>query len=368
VRLALAAVLVVLAAGCGGGGSNEQPLGGGAVFLPAGIVSFLAARTDADWRPLVRTVLHRDPPRIPKDTVEVDIAVLQGGTTVVLTKPKHGDWRGAAASPPTPSLADNANYLAATRAAPPDATARAYVRGDVAGERFAAIPGQIAVVNDLFRTRVRVREHLRTANLDLAELRWRWLSAWATKEGYGARLHSSGRPVGPARVVRFVQRLVPAYPPAVFDEIPADAQYVVDATLAPGTFSYLDSVPRRLRTLFPGVDGAGLDLILGGETVLYTRPGGETTVVSSPADVQAALDRLKSLPALHTATLGGQLVLSTTQQGIAAFRADGPKLAAKLDIPARVAGVAYERGKTVGWASRDGDDPTFTVRFVGTGS
>jgi hypothetical protein len=358
---------VAAAAGCGGG-STRQPLGGAAVFVPAGAVAFLAARTDSDWQPLLRSVLHRRPPDLPEDTVEVDVAVLQGGATVVLTKPKHGDWRGVTANPPTPSLADSANYLAATRAAPPGATARAYVRGDVAGERFAAIPGQIVVVNDLFRTRVRVRPRLLTRNLDLAQLRWRWLSAWGTEEGYGARLHSSGRPVGPARVVRFVQRLAPAYPPALFDEIPADARHVVDATVTPGTFSFLRTVPRRLRALFPGVDAAGLDRILGGETVLYTRPGGETTVVSSPADVAAALDQVQAVPGLHTATLGGQLVLSTTAAGIAAFRADGTKLAAKLDIPARVAGVAYDRGKTVGWAGRDGEDATFTVRFVGAGS
>lgn len=363
-RVALAALLVAVAAGCGGGGTAREPLGGGAVFVPAGVVAFFAARADSDWQPLLRAVLRRDPPHLGKDVVEVDVAVLQGGTTVVMTKPKHGDWRGVAATPQQPSLADNANYLAATRAAPPGATALAYVRGDVAAERFAAIPGQIATVSGVFRNTIRVKPHLRTQAKSVAQLRWRWLSAWGTKDGYGARLRSSGPPAAPQPVVRQLQRLQPAYPPALLDEIPADAQRLVDVTLPPGTFSYLGSAPAALRALFPGVDVAGLDSILGGETAVYTRPGRETTVVTSPADVTTALRTLAALPALHTATIGGQLVISTTPRGIAAFRGGGAKLAGKLDIPPRVAGLAYDQGKLLGWGARDGDDPTFTVRHL----
>lgn len=366
---ALAALLLVLATTACGGGSQRDPLGGAAVFVPAGVVAFLAARADATWQPLLRTVLHRDPPHLPKDTVEVDVAVLQGGTTVVMTKPKHGDWRGTAATSQQPSLADNVNYLAAVRAGPANATAQAYVRGDVAGERLAAVPGQIATINGIFRNDVRVRPHLRTRTPQVAQLRWRWLSAWATKDGYGARLRSGGKPVARVQVVHSLQRVQPAYSPSLLDEIPADAQRVVDVTLSPSAFSFLTAVPASVRALVPhaGSDLAlQLDRLTGGETALYTRAGGETTLVTSPSDVTAAQQALHDLrlTGLHTATIGGQFVVSTTAQGIAAFRGGGPKLAGKADIPPATAGFVWERGKTAAWAGRDGSDVTFTVRFL----
>jgi hypothetical protein len=166
-----------------------------------------------------------------------------------------------------------------------------------------------------------------------------------------------------------VQRLLPAYPPALLDEIPADAQRVVDVTLPPGTFSYLESIPRSLRGLFPDA-GTGLpallDRLTGGETAVYTRPGGETTLVTSPSDVTAARQAVRDLgvTGVRTATIGGQLVLSTTPGGIAAFRGGGPKLGAATGLPPRVAGLLWERGKTAAWASRDGGDATFTVRLL----
>ena len=369
-RVAFAAILVVLvAAGCGGSGAKQQPLGGAAVFMPANAVAFLAARADSDWQPLVRRVLHREPPPLPKDTEELDFAVIPGGGTILITKPTHGDWRGAPANPPSPSLADNANYLATTRAAPPDATARAYVRGDLAATRLAAIPGQIATIAGVPRTEgIRIHSKLQTYGIPIAVLRWRWLSAWATKEGFGAKLHSSGKPVASQQFIREIQRLVPAYSPALLDEIPADAQRVTDLMLPPATFSFLRTIPGWVRALLPGLDGAALDQVFGGETAIYTRAGGETTIVTSPNDVTSALEHLKPVPGLHTAVIGGQLVASTTPAGIAAFRGGGPKLGAKTDIPARTAGFVWERGKTAAWADRVGDDPTFTVRFRRGGS
>jgi len=367
VRAALAAiVLVVVAAGCGGGGgSTAQPLGGGAVFMPANAVGFLAARADSDWRPLVRRVLHREPPPIPKDTDEIDFAVIPGGDTIVLTKPKNGDWRGAPANPPSPSLADNANYLATTRAAPPDATARAYVRGDLAATRLAAIPGQIATIAGVPRTEgIRIHSKLQTYGIPIAVLRWRWLAAWATKDGFGAKLESSGKPVASQQFIREIQRLVPLYRPQLVDEIPADAQNVTDLMVPPAAFSFMRSVPRWVRALLPGLDAEALDQVFGGETAVYTRPGGETTIVTSPGDVTSALERLRAVPHLHTAVIGGQLVASTTPAGIAAFRGGGPKLGGKTDIPTRVAGFVWERGKIAAWADRVGDDPTFTVRLL----
>jgi hypothetical protein len=366
--LVTAAVLVLAAAAGCGGGSPQEPLGGGAVFMPANVVSFLAARADSDWQPLARRVLHRRPPRLPQDTVEVDMAVIPGGGTIVLTKPKNGDWRGTPANPPLPTLADNANYLHATRAAPKDSTAVAYVRGDLAAERLLAIPGQVATIAGVPRNTVRIRPHLQTHGIPVAELRWRWLAAWRAKDGFGARFRSSGTPVAASQDVRNVQQLVPEYRPALLDEIPADATSVVDAMLPPATFSFLGSAPPALRALLPGVDVEGLDAILGGETAIYTRPGGETTIVTSPGDVTTALHDLAPIRSLHTAVIGGQLVASTKADGITAFRGAGPKLGGKVDIPPRVAGFRWERGKRVAWASREGRDALFTVRPVGGAS
>ena len=365
---ALAALVgVVLVAGCGGS-SQQAPLGGAAVFTPANAVAFLAARTDSDWRPLVRRILHKRPPRIPKDTVEVDIAVIPGGTKIVMTKPAHGDWRGSPANQPSPTLIDNANYRAAMRAAPKDTTATVYVRGDVAAARLAETPGQVATLTGVPRNTVRIKPHLQTHGLPIAVLRWRWLSAWATKDGFGARFRSGGGPVAASQFVRSIQQLVPPYVPALLDEIPADAQRVIDVMLPPATFSYLTSVPVPIRALLPGVDPAALDQILGGETALYTRPRGETTIVTSPGDVTTALNGLAAFPQLHTAVIGGQLVISTTPAGIAALRGDGPRLGGKVHIPPRVAGFVWERGKRVAFASREGPDVLFTARPADGGS
>ena len=117
-----------------------------------------------------------------------------------MTKPSHGDWRGTPANQPQPTLADNANYRAATRAAPKGAAAQVYVRGDVAAARLAAIPGQIATVTGVPRNAVHVKPHLQTHGLPIAVLRWRWPSAWATKDGFGARFRSGGGPVATSQL------------------------------------------------------------------------------------------------------------------------------------------------------------------------
>jgi hypothetical protein len=126
-----------------------------------------------------------------------------------------------------------------------------------------------------------------------------------------------------------------------------------------------------------------LDAILQGETAIYLRPGGEFTLVTSPADLGNAEDALQQLgpirgfAELHRAEIGGQLVLSTTERGIDAFRGGGPKLSAddrfrKAGFPERVTALAYvtpagaqvlHTRPLVAYASPDGQDPTFTVRF-----
>src|SRR5205085_12168157 len=106
--------------------------------------------------------------------------------------------------------------------------------------------------------------------------------------------------------------------------------------------------------------------LLGGETAVYVRgglPAPEITLVTQPADVGRALEVLPDvLSALRDrfpllgrvsvrhAVVGGQLVLSTSQQGIATFLAPGTKLsddpafqkASKAaGLPERTTGFVY---------------------------
>jgi hypothetical protein len=183
-------------------------------------------------------------------------------------------------------------------------------------------------------------------------------------------------PVADTQRARSLEQLAAEYHPALFDEIPADAQSVLDLTLAPGSFELLPKLPAATAALFAGsVIGiaAELDEVLLGETALYTRKGGEATLVTQPGDTQVARKALTQLVGsataavrarpLHVATIGGQLVVSTSPAGIAAFRGGGPKLSTRLDLPDQVLGVVYSAGRWTGWAEADGQDPTFTLRF-----
>ena len=373
-------VVVLVAAGCGG--SQQHALGGGASLVPAGTVAFVAARTDADWRTLARLVLHRVPRTLPKDADEVDLAVLQGGKLLVLTH-AHGTW--SAASHPKPSLADAPNYQQSLDALPHDAVAQAYVRGDVTAQRLLAVPGETLTSTAVFGSSYRVIKHPLQV-VSIALLKYRWGAAWLTSAGMGARARSAGLPLAKSHRVRTIQQLTPPYAPGLFDEIPADAVAVLDLRLPQGSFELLSRLPTSLTSLFhadPTELASALDAVLQGETAVYLRSGGEVTIVSSPADLNAAEDALLQLGPLrglrlHRAEIGGQLVLSTTPAGIAAFRGGGKKLSADPDFrdagfPDQVTALAYvtpagarllHTRPLTAYASPDGEDPTFTVRFV----
>lgn len=373
-------LLALLAAGCGG--THHDALGGGAALLPANTVAFVAARTDADWRGFARMALHREPPTAPKEADEIDLAVLQGGKLVVLTH-AHGAWSGVQRRA-GPSLADAANYQASLRALPHGALAQAYVRGDVTASRLYAFPGQTVTSVAVFNTRFRVIEHP-LQQPTIAVLRYRWGAAWLTKDGLGTRAHSAGLPLAKSHRVRSIEQRVPPYAPALFDEIPADALAVLDVPLAQGSFELVPRLPRLLTRFFHAnalLLPTLLDAIFQGETAVYLRRGGELTIVTSPSDLGGAEDALAQLGpidgrAFQRAAIGGQLVLSTSRAGIAAFRGGGPKLSAdaefqRADFPAKVAALAYvtPQGARVlhtralrAYASTDGEDPTLTVRF-----
>jgi hypothetical protein len=259
------------------------------------------------------------------------------------------------------------------------------VRGDVTAQRLAAVPGQTLTSLAVFNTPFRVIKHP-LQQVTVALLRYRWGAAWLTKEGVGMRAHSGGPPLAKSHRVRSIQQPVTPYAPALFDEIPADAIAVVDIPLAQGAFELVPKLSRTLTRFFridPLQLPADLDAIFQGETAVYLRRGGEITIVTSPADLSVAKGALAQLGpiagrAFHRAAIGGQLVLSTSETGIAAFRGGGAKLSADRDFrkagfPDRVTGLAYVTAAgartlrmqpLVAWAAPDGADPTVTVRYA----
>ena len=352
--------------------------------MPANTVAFVAARADADWRGFARQVLHRVPPAISRDADEVDLAVLQGGRLVVLTH-AHGKWSTGPRMKKA-TLAEAPNYRQSLAALPHDSLAQAYVRGDVTARRLATVPGQLLTTTANFGARFRVIKHpLQVATI--AILKFRWGAEWLTKDGIGGRAHSAGLPLAKSNRVRSIQQIAPAYAPALFDEIPADAVALLDLVLPQGAFELLPRLPRQITSLFTAdsaVLPTALDAVFQGETAVYLRRGGEVTLVTSPPDLGGAEDALAELGrvrglTLHRAEIGGQLVLSTSRAGIAAFRGGGEKLSAddgfrKAGFPEHVSALAYvtpagarllrTRAMTA-YASPDGEDPTLTVRFTG---
>jgi hypothetical protein len=128
-------------------------------------------------------------------------------------------------------------------------------------------------------------------------------------------------------------------------------------------------LPKQLQQMLgsTAADLAQLDQVLGGESALYVRPGmpiPEITLVTQPNDTQqatAALDDLvKALKArakgplamfeIHHTVIGGQLVVSTSQKGLADFRSAGSKLSGEstfkdaqkaAGMPAATTGFVY---------------------------
>jgi hypothetical protein len=349
-RALLLAGVALLAAGCG---SSSPDLGAGAAGVPADAQAFVAVRTDdPNWRLFARAVLGRVPP-VPKGARDLEIALVDGK----LVHP-----RASAARP----LADTLAYRDARAAMPDGLHGLAYVRGDVAAARLHELPGLIAVTTNPVRFRTVPHPRGRAV---IASLRYRWGAAWLTEDGIGARAHTAGLPVSTSIAARGIEQLATPYAPRLFDEIPADARMVLDLPLAPGTFELLPALPPQLTRLVPNVPplelSASLDTILQGESAVYERQGGEITIVTSPQDTAAAKRVLAQLfphRGLHVATLGGQLVISTTAAGLAVFRGAGEKLSSRLDLPAAVTLAAYTPRFTA-WGGIQDNDPILTLRF-----
>jgi hypothetical protein len=383
--LPAAAALAIVAAGCASAGASTN--GGAAAIAPANATSFVVVDTNvgsSKWHGLGKAFLAQLPAEVRKiaDGREVDVATLPGKKTVSFVKgtvqAQHtrafGEWTAVAKDEATldavakakAHLTDVPRYTEAMNGLPSNALVRVYANGDEAFRLFSAIPGQLESRLLPPGARYRFRKTLvqRTA-VNLGILEYRWLGASVTSHGDGLKLEAlapRGGLVanGPPRLA--VQPIEP-YTAALADEIPAGVAAVVDFQVPYGAFEILQQVPKPLRDLF-GSDTAlpnELDAVLGGETALYVRPGlpPEITLVTQPADTDQALETLDSLlraspslskTKLYRAVIGGQLVVSTAQTGIDAFRGGGAKLSsdsafldAKKDagMPDRTTGFAY---------------------------
>lgn len=379
---ACAAALAILAGGCGGaGGQGPGGADSAAAVVPSDALAFLAARTDlssSDWHGLGTLVLQQlqtsaDELRAVADG-EVDVALLAGRHPVAFVQPadeaklasfakqhhdtlrRFGGWTAIAPDAVTldavagakTHLADNTLYLDAMSRLPADALVRGYMNGEQAHALFASIPGQLEARQIPSGARFRLKKERAGARAQsgVGTQEFRWLAAAATSSSAGLKLQAFAASGGltASSPPHFVVRPTAPYVSGLVDEIPSGALAVLDMKLSPGALQLLRSLPAPFARLFgPSSSDLAteLDAVLGGETAIYVRsglPAPEVTLVTQPVDTSNALttiDRLiAAAPAdsalrtftLQRAIIGGQLVVSTSQAGIDAFRSGGAKL------------------------------------------
>ena len=408
-----AAALAIATAGCASAGaSGPGSLDGAATLVPADTVAFVAARSDLSasrWHGLGKFALKQLPgwgadlQAVARD--EIDVAVLPGEKTVVFLQPsdrpklaalakKHhlvqraaGGWTAVAASEATldavasarSHLATDARFVAAMNRLPGDALVRAYARGAEMSRLLEAIPGQLQTRVLPPRAKFRLQPDKKGAPAygpmyGLARQEFRWLAVALSSSGDGLKLQGFAPSAGLAAAgpPHFAAVPVAPYAAALLDEIPSGALAVVDFQVPRGGFELMPKLPSQLGRLF-GPDLRDLpnelDTVLGGESAVYVRAGlpvPEITLVTQPADTTTASttfdELLASLPKgsplerfpLHRAVIGGQLVVSTTQQGIDDFRSGGPKLSAdpafleakkQSGMPDETTGFAYANAR-----------------------
>ena len=300
------------------------------------------------------------------DRTKLD-ALLQKLDKTVVTQ-QIGDWTAFSETQSaldtvqnaTTKLADNNTYRAAIAKLAGDALVRAYANGTEAQQLLASLGKQ---------------------SPDAAVVPFAWASAELVASGDGVRVNGFSHDGSTQGVTPKFQR-VPAAPYAstLVDEIPSGALFVADFPVTPGEFQFspTGSIPQPLEKLFGSASPtflSELDNLLGGETALYVRPGlpiPEVSIVTQPDDVTQAetalADVLKTLRAaaatagsakggfdlskipIYHKDEGGQLIVSTSQQGIADFESAGPKLSADpsfkgaqqaSSMPAETTGFLY---------------------------
>jgi len=379
-----AVILVVLAlAGCGGSAGIS---GGGASVVPSTADAFVAldTRLKTNQWPAVAALLERFPVQDPllsklrtlKLGHEIDLVAVRG-SLVVLTRSSHaqlsgfvskkiGGWTAFAHDAATfdalgsnTTLASSSSYRQALKTLPSGALARAYAGPAAAQRLVTTMPGQIQVVVVPFGRRRRLPGAPRGGR-PIATEQTVWTAAALVAGSHDVTLVAHARVLPPSNDVlataSYMQVPVPAYPARLVDEIPADALAVADFQVQQGEFELTDpaALPPALQTIVKQTPSFlnALDTTLGGETAIYVRPGNEVTLVTQPNDTKAASDQVAAVAPLfpgvklHVTVFGGELVVSTSQRGLDAFRAAGARLATSPDfrqagLPAATTGFVY---------------------------
>ncbi len=289
----------------------------------------------------------------PPDQTKFDELLAKLGGGVVLRQ--FGDWTAVSTSVDalgalehvTAPLADAGPYQAAMSKLAGDALVRAYADGAQARRLLTSLPGQVVATPP--PVRARFGAFGRTIGAYAPE-RFGWGAADVVAVDGGVRVEAFTRAAPPSLYAiqhsRLVQLRTDAYVPLLIDEIPAGALLVADYQAVQGEFENADpaTLPAWLKELYARypVLSYELDNLVGGETAIYVRAGmplPEITFVTQPADVDRAISVLPEVLAelegtfpplarltIRHAVIGGQLVLSTSAGGIAAFRAPGAKL------------------------------------------
>jgi hypothetical protein len=377
---AVAAAAAIVTAGCASAGaSGPGSLDGAAAVAPANAVAFVAASTDlgsSEWHGVGKQFMTQFKALAPALGGELDVAVLPSKDIVGFTQPqdsaqltalakKHGaqtrvigGWTAIAQTTTaldtvanaTSHLADNHLFTEAMNRLPSDALVRAYANGQEALTLIASIPGQlettIAPAGVHYRA---VKKAQAPSRVTVGTTDFRWVAAALTSTSDGLKLEAFARTGGltATSAPRYLVHPTTPYASALVDEIPSGALAVVDLQVSSGMFENLGTLPAPL-VKFLGANNAAalpqqLDALLGGETAIYVRPSlpmPEVTLVTQPTDTAAAsqaLDEiLAELPSksmfagikLYRKTMGGQFVVSTTQQGLVDFSGGGPRLSA----------------------------------------
>ncbi|HET8893153.1 MAG TPA: hypothetical protein VFM96_03545 [Gaiellaceae bacterium] len=375
-RVATLAFVVLALAGCGGSAGVS---GGAASLLPSTTDAFVAIEThvNASQWPAIEALLRRFPVQDPVlghlQTLggEVSIASV-GNSLVVLTRSSNvqpagfvakriSGWTAFARRAATfdslgghATLASSQSYKTAMATIPSHGLARAYAGPSAARHLVTALPDRVQVLRVPFGRRGP------GVGPPTANERTVWAAAAVVAGSHSVTLEAHARILPPANVILsgsvFMQVPEPEYQARLIDEIPADALAVADFQPAPSEFELTDTadLPAPVQALAKksATFLNALDTVLGGETAIYARAGGEVTLVTQPSDTKTASEQVAALApffpgvTLHTTVFGGELVVSTSLRGLAAFRAAGAKLSAdptfrQAKVPTDTTGFIY---------------------------
>jgi hypothetical protein len=376
---AVAAAAAIVTAGCASAGaSGPGSLDGAAAIVPANAVAFVAASTDlgsSQWHGVGKQFMTKFKNLAPALGGELDVAVLPSKEIVGFTQPQDsaklaalakkygmqtrliGGWTAVAktgaaldaVASATSHLVDNNLFTEAMNRLPSGALVRAYANGAEAQTLIASIPGQletsIAPAGAHYRV---IKKKQQLSRVTVGTTDFRWVAASVTSTSDGLKLEAFMRTGGltAASAPRYIVHPTAPYASALVDEIPSGALAVVDFKVSGGMFENLGALPAPLAKFLGAKNAAALpnqlDTLLGGETAIYVRPSllPEVTLVTNPTDTVAASQALDAILAelpsksmlsgvkLYRKTMGGQFVVSTTQQGLADFSGGGARLSA----------------------------------------